>query len=245
MPIETPKLSVIMPVYNAEKFLKDSIESVLNQTFSDFEFIIINDGSTDNSLKIIKAYANKDERIKIIDQNNLGIVESLNQALKLSTGQFIARMDADDISEPDRLEKQLNFLIETGAYLCGTWATIIDEKGQITGQRFNYPPKTWRENKMYLLRGNPFIHPSIMLSRKVYEVEKDKNGNLYRNYKHLEDYELWTRIVPKYKSVNLPEYLLRYRIHQTQITKKNNFGMRISGLGIRSLAVLRLAKSIF
>lgn len=235
-----PKVSVIMPVYNAERFLRESIESILNQSFSDFEFIIINDGSRDNSLNIIKEYAEKDSRIKIIDQENTGIVGALNNALKISKGEFIARMDADDISEKERLEKQYDFLQKEKAYLCGTWAKIIDENGRETGQKFNYPKKKWLQNKFYLIRGNPFIHPSVMFSREIFEKEKDKNNNLYRDYKHIEDYELWTRIVPKYKSVNLQEYLIKYRIHSEQITKKFNLGMKIKGINIRLLVIWRL-----
>jgi len=235
-----PKVSVIMPVYNGEKFLGEAIESVLNQTFKDFELIIVNDGSKDNSLNIIKEYGNKDNRIKIIDQINTGIIGALNNSLKISRGEFIARMDADDISEKERFEKQLNLLEKENAYVCGTWANIIDEKGNLTGQKFNYPKKTWSQNKIYLLRGNPFIHPSVMFRREIYNKEKDENNNLYRDYKHIEDYELWTRIVPKYKSVNLQEYLIKYRIHPEQITKKFNFGMKIKGMSIRLLAIWRL-----
>lgn len=235
-----PKVSVIMPVYNGERFLRESIESVLNQSFPDFEFIIINDGSKDNSLNIIKEYGNKDNRIKIIDQENTGIVGALNNALKISKGEFIARMDADDISEKERLEKQYDFLQKEKAYLCGTWAKIIDENGRETGQKFNYPKKKWLQNKFYLIRGNPFIHPSVLFSKKIYDREKDDQGNLYRNFKHVEDYELWSRLVPKYRSVNIDEYLLKYRIHDNQITRQTNFSMRVSGIKIRMLGILRL-----
>lgn len=235
-----PKVSVIMPVYNGERFLRESIESVLNQSFPDFEFIIINDGSRDNSLNIIKEYAEKDSRIKIIDQENTGIVGALNNALKISKGEFIARMDADDISEKERLEKQYDFLQKEKAYLCGTWAKIIDENGRETGQKFNYPKKKWLQNKFYLIRGNPFIHPSVMFRRKIYDEKKDNNNDLYQNYKHIEDYELWTRIIPKYKSINIQEYLLKYRIHQNQITKKFNLKMKLKGIKVRLLALFRL-----
>lgn len=235
-----PKVSIIMPVYNGEKFLREAIESILSQTFTDFEFIIINDGSTDNSLKIIKEYVDKDKRIKIIDQKNTGIIGALNNGLKISSGEYIVRIDADDISLPERLEKQINCLEKEEAYLCGSWANIIDENGHNTNKKLNYPPRFWQEIKKYLIRGNPFIHPSVIFSREIYEKEKDKNGNLYKNYKHIEDYELWTRIVPKYKSVNLQEYLIEYRIHPEQITKKFNYKMKILGIKVRLLAIYRL-----
>lgn len=104
------KVSVVMPVYNSEKYLKESIESILNQSYSDLEFIIINDGSTDNSFKIIKEYAKLDKRINVISRENKGIVYSLNEAIRLAKGEYIARMDADDISAPKRIEKQISFL---------------------------------------------------------------------------------------------------------------------------------------
>jgi glycosyltransferase involved in cell wall biosynthesis len=241
-----PKVSIIMPVYNGEKFLKEAIESILNQTFTDFEFIIINDGSKDNSLSIIEEYKQKDSRIKIIDQKNLGIIKALNNGLKISKGKYIVRMDADDISLSDRIEKQLAYLKKENAYLCGTWAHVIDKNGVInTKKEFNYPPKTWTENKLSMIKWNPFIHPSVLFKRELYEKEKDKNGNLYKNYKHIEDYELWTRINPKYKSVNIQEYLLNYRIHNNQITNRNKIIMDIKAIEIRLLAIFRLIKSIF
>ena len=230
-----------MPVYNGEKFLREAIESILSQTFTDFEFIIVNDGSTDNSLLLIKEYANKDSRIKIIDQKNGGVIVALNNALKICKGEYIARMDTDDISYSNRIEKQIEFIEKENAFICGTWAHIVDENSLIiSNKEFDYPPKTWKEIKKYLIRANPFIHPSVIFKKEIYEKEKDKNRNLYRNNKHIEDYELWTRIVPKYKSINLQEYLLNYRIHNNQITKKSNLEMRIKGIEIRLLAIWRL-----
>ena len=132
-----PQVSIIMPVYNGEKFLKEAIESILSQTFTDFEFIIVNDGSIDSSLKIIREYANRDSRIKIIDQKNTGIIGALNNALKASKGTYIARMDSDDISNPDRLKKQIEYIEKENAYLCGTWAISIDKNGKEIKQPAN------------------------------------------------------------------------------------------------------------
>lgn len=238
---ESKKLiSVIMPVYNAEKFLKFSIESILNQTYKNFEFIIVNDGSKDSSLKILNEYKEKDNRIIIIDQKNMGIDGALNTALKNSKGDYIARMDADDIAIDIRLESQISYMEEKNVLFSGTWAKIIDENNNETGKLFNYPPKTWKENKKRILIHNTFIHPSVMFKRELYEKEKDKSGNLYRRYKNVEDYELWTRFVSKYKSENIQEYLLLYRIHNNQITKTNNIWMRLSGIKIRILYLFRL-----
>ena len=234
-----PKISVIMPVYNGERYLRESIESVIGQTFKDFEFIIINDGSKDNSLKIIEEYRLKDNRIKIIEQENSGVIQALNNGIKIAKGEYIARMDADDVSLPERLEKQIFFLEKEKAVLCGSWAITINEEGKEI-DKMNYPKSTWLKNKLYLLRGNPFIHPTVMFKKE--EIVKI---GLYKNHRHIEDYELWTRVVSKYKSINIPEYLLKYRIHNDQITKKTNCEMRIRGIQIRLLALLRLIKSIF
>ncbi|MEI6352473.1 MAG: glycosyltransferase [Candidatus Nomurabacteria bacterium] len=241
-----PIISVIMPVYNGEKFLKEAIESILNQSFQDFELIIINDASTDNSLNIINKYSDNilyKNKIKIINnKENLfskhGIVKVLNSGMKIANGKYIARMDADDISLPERFEKQINILEKENATLCGTWAITINEDGKEIS-KMNYPKTSWIGNKFYLLKGNPFIHPTVMFNKETIQ-----NIGSYKNYKHIEDYELWTRIVPEYKSINIPEYLFKYRIHSNQITRKTNLEMRLKGIKIRFLGLFRLIKSI-
>jgi glycosyltransferase involved in cell wall biosynthesis len=232
--IETiPKISVVMSVYNADKYLKDSIESILSQTFTDFEFIIINDGSTDKSFEILKYYENKDSRIKIISRENKGLIYSLNEGIKLAKGEYIARMDADDISYPDRFKIQLDYIKENNLILCGTWANIINEFGEKTGE-MTYPPKS-EKIKIFGLLHNPFIHSSLIFKKDIF----DKVGGYNPAFKHIEDYELWTRIMFKYKTDNIEENLLQYRVHENQITKKNNTEMRLKGLYIRFLALFR------
>ncbi len=230
--MNNPKVSVIMSVYNCEKYIKESIDSILSQNFSDFEFIIINDGSTDRSKEILESY--KDERIRLFNNQNKGLTKSLNEAIGYSRGEYIARMDADDISLPKRFEKQINFLESNLDYvMCGTWAEFIDEEGVYL--RDYERPVTDSEIKKEILFHNPFIHPSMMIRKSVFSTV----GNYKVSFKHIEDYELWSRIVFKYKTANIPEKLFKYRIHKKQITNKNNLIMRIRGIFVRILVLFR------
>ena len=226
------KISVVMPVYNGEKYLKEAIQSILNQTERDFELLIVNDGSTDNSETITRSFS--DTRIKVINKVHSGLIDTLNLGFEKAQGEFIARMDADDISEPTRFQKQLEVMEKENITICGTHAKTINEKGEVVG-KFIYPPLSWSGIKYYTLRGNPFIHSSAMFRREVLK----KVGNLHKFFRHAEDYELWTRIVYKYKAINLPDQLLQYRIHGNQVTKKNNMEMRLQGILIRLLCLYR------
>lgn len=224
-----PKVSVIMSVYNAEKYLRESVQSILGQTCTDFEFIIVNDGSTDTSKEILESFS--DPRIKIINQKNRGLTESLNTAIRESKGMYIARMDADDISFPERFEKQISFLdTHPDIAMCGTQCDVYKV------------PQTHRDIKRMMLFHNPFIHPSTMIRSSVLKQ------NLYdTSFRHLQDYELWTRIVPFYKTANLPDVLLKYTVTQAGITqlKKKTIRYTIGRLYVRILFVARLIKSIF
>lgn len=233
MNLKEIKISVVMSVYNGEKYLKQAIESILNQSFEDFEFIIINDGSTDKSLEILNEFQQKDERIKIVSRENKGLIYSLNEGVKLAQGEYIARMDADDVSTPNRLEKQLKYAQEKGLIVCGTWAKGIDSLGNKV-KDMNYPPSADKV-KIYTLLHNPFIHSSVLFRKDIFE----KVGGYKARFKHVEDYELWTRIVFKYKTDNISENLLEYRLHEDQITKQSNFIMRIRGFRVRLMALFR------
>lgn len=224
-----------MPVYNGEKYLSQAIESILNQTFSDFEFLIINDGSTDKTLHILQSY--DDSRIKIItNKNNSGIVVSLNNGIMVSQGKYIARMDADDLSLPDRLEEQYTYLEKNpGLAMCGTYAIAIDEQKQEVN-RYTYPPLDNTAIGKFSLLHNPFIHPTVMIRKNVLlEV-----GGYQQFFQHIEDYELWTRILQKYPAANLDRFLLEYRLNQDGITRKKKLLMRTKGLLVRFLAFWRI-----
>jgi glycosyltransferase involved in cell wall biosynthesis len=213
--MEKIKLSVIMPVYNAGELLKESMESVLNQTFRDFEFVIINDCSTDNSLKTIKAFQKKDKRIRIINnKENLGVKKSLNKALELSKGEYVARMDADDISLPDRFKIQVNYLDRNPEiFLIGGSAIVINQEGKRWGVFEKYD--NYRKIAKRLQKTNCIIHPLIMF-RNTHEF-------FYREkFIRSEDYDLYLRILTSGKNLtNLPDFLLKYRISNGTGAYKN------------------------
>lgn len=195
-----------MPTYNDGNFLKYSIESILNQSFKDFEFIIINDSSTDNTDEIVQNYI-KDNRIKYIkNKTNIKMTASLNIGLNLCSGMYIARMDGDDISHSNRLEKQYEYLEKNKkVFLLGTNGKIIDTKGELIGN-------IRKESKDYMirakfLRNNQFIHSSTMFRREVI-----KTVGLYNEeYVKAQDYDYFLRIAMKYRVANLSEELVSYR----------------------------------
>jgi len=228
-----PKVSVVMSVYNGEEYLKDSISSILSQDFTDFDFIIINDGSTDNSLEVIKSF--NDQRIKLISRENRGLIYSLNEAISCSDSEYIARMDADDISLPNRLSRQIEVLKNLEIDLLGSWAIKINEKNEEIGT-MSYPPASHKEIKIFFIKHNPFIHSSVMIRRSVL----NSVGLYNQKYKHAEDYELWGRVLCKFKGSNIQENLIKYRINSFGVTKKHNLSMRYQGFKIRILFLLRL-----
>lgn len=208
----SPKVSVIMPVYNGQDYLSQAIESILNQTFTDFEFIIIDDGSTDNSFNIIQSYY--DPRIVLIrNETNLKLIASLNKGLNLAKGKYIARMDADDISLPGRLAKQVEFMDKNPSIgLCGTWAELFGECEQ-SFWRFTDDPDIV---KCMLIFGCCIVHPSVMFRRTILET-----GLCYSDlYPHAEDYALWVHIAQQYKITNIPEVLLKYRKTGSQVSSR-------------------------
>ncbi len=208
----SPKVSVIMPVYNGEEYVGEAIESILGQTFDDFEFIIIDDGSIDESLNIIKAY--HDPRIILIcNETNLRLIPSLNKGLKAARGQYIARMDADDISLPGRLARQVEFMEQNPTIgVCGTWVEIFGE-GEQSFWRFTHQPE---EAKCMLLFGCCIVHPSVMLRRTIVEADFYYSAL----YPHGEDYALWVHIAQHYEITNIPEVLLKYRKSKSQVSSK-------------------------
>ncbi len=218
-----PAITVLMPVYNAEKYLKQAIESILNQTFTDFEFLIINDCSTDNSLKIIRQMHDVDNRIRLVNnEKNLKLTSSLNKGIDLAKGKYIARMDADDISMPQRLEKQYEFMEryhEIG--ICGTWVQSFGLENAIA----KYETKDIYI-KLKMLHESHFCHPSVIIRTKIL-----KQHNLYYNpnYLYSEDYEFWCRALKYTKFANIPEILLKYRKSKNSISateyemQKQNF----------------------
>lgn len=211
-------ISVIMAVYNAEKYLNECIESILNQTYKDFEFIIIDDCSTDRSFSIIQEYAKKNKKIKVINnKENLGLTKNLNKALLLSKGKYIARMDADDISESTRFERQIKFLEENQDIdIVGSFCTDIDEEGNKIGERKN--PITHEDILKVLPKVNPVAHPTVMMRKK----SLNKIDNYKEKFKKCQDYDLWFRAAANgLKMHNIPEYLFKYRINDSYTSRKS------------------------
>ena len=206
-----PKISVLLPVYNAEKYIEQAIQSILNQTFSDFELIIINDGSTDNSLDIIKTII--DRRIVIIDQKNMGLITSLNNGIKISKGEFVARMDADDVALPHRFKEQLKLFSENvNLGLCGS---STENFGAVSSRTIRSGNDQFL--KSYLLFGPPFAHPSIMMKRSILI----KNNITYNsNFIHCEDFAMWSDMANYCDFSNVVDVLVKYRVHPEQVTNQ-------------------------
>lgn len=202
--MKAPVVSVLMPVYNAEQFLREAIDSILCQTYTDFEFLIFNDGSTDKSSEIIKSY--DDKRIISFDYViNSGYLKHLNEGVKTAKGRYIARMDADDISLPDRFEKQITFLeSHSDIALLGSSAIIINESGN--EKKITEVIETSNLIFTQLFFENPFFHTSMMGRTSVFREFKYND-----NYYVAEDYYLWSQIAMKYKLANLNEPLIKYR----------------------------------
>jgi glycosyltransferase involved in cell wall biosynthesis len=199
-----PDISVVMPVYNGEKYLKEACDSVLNQSYENFEFIIVNDGSTDESESIIMQY--DDPRIRYVRQANTGIGGALHNGCNLARGKYVARMDADDICSPNRFQIQKNFLDVYEDYvLVGHAVTYIDEFGKSLGRSFPYTSDRAIRKKFDL--GSPICHPSVMMRLSAYN-----SCGGYKKLELLEDLNLWMELSKYGKVANLNTPLLNYRV---------------------------------
>lgn len=208
----SPMISVLMPVYNGGENLRKAIDSILNQTYYNFELIIIDDGSTDNSLDILIEYRNLDNRILLISRENRGLVLTLNESIKLARAPWVARMDQDDISLPLRFEKQLDWLEKSGADICGSWVKYFVGENNIC-KYF----ETDEAIKYDMLFKSPFAHPSVIM-----RTELVKKLNYDKSCEHAEDYDLWVRAAMSgCKMSNVQEVLLMYRRHTNQMTSKS------------------------
>lgn len=211
---EQPLVTVLMPVYNAQEFVGGATQSILDQTYRNFEFLIINDGSTDESEKVILGF--KDDRIKYVkNEQNLKLIATLNKGLSLAKGEFIARMDADDIAKPTRLAEQVEFMSKNpNVGVCGTWYEAFGSKNSTV--RYPIDHDAIRYMMLYQC---PFCHPTVMLRTSVvreHAIEFDAD------FPHAEDYELWGRLAELCELANLPSVLLQYRLHESNISKLEN-----------------------
>jgi glycosyltransferase involved in cell wall biosynthesis len=208
-----PAISVLMPVFNAERYLAAAVESILRQTLTEFELIVVDDGSTDRSPAILDDFAKRDSRIRIISRPNTGIVGALNDGLKECRADLIARMDADDVSRPTRLALQYDYLqSHRDCALVGSRVLLIDPEGS--------PIREWvtelshdEIDRAHLERGWPVVHPTVMMRRQLVE----QLGGYRKQYQTLEDLDLFLRLAEVGRLANLAEVLLDYRQHFSSI----------------------------
>ena len=210
----TPVISVIMPVYNCAEYVAEAIQSILDQTFSNFELIIVDDKSTDETLEVTKIFS--DKRIKLIEKPaNTGYTESLNLGIELSRGELLARMDGDDISNLNRFEKQVSFFAKNqDVVVCGTWFEIIS-----TNEPIKYPTDH-KDLKIAFLNYCAIGHPTAMFRKSFLKKHQLKYN---RGLEPAEDYDFWTRIIALGKLANIPEILLKYRDHPNQVSIRDQY----------------------
>lgn len=207
------RVNVLMPVHNGEKYLKEAIHSIINQSFTDFSFVIIDDGSKDKTLEIINSF--NDKRIKLYkNEENLGLISTLNKGLDLCDAEYIVRMDADDISMPDRIENQVQFMDQNkNVVCCGSWFVDFDE------QNSNYVRYETTDNLIRIkhLYQNQIAHPTAIFRN---ETIKSHNLKFDYNYPHCEDCEYWTSLGQFGLLANIPKFLVRKREHQKKVSNQ-------------------------
>ena len=233
MSLAEPSISVAMSVYDGARFLAPAIDSVLAQTFADFEFLILDDGSRDATRAILADYAARDPRIRVISRENRGLVDSLNELLALARAPLVARMDADDICLPERFARQHAYLTAHPAVgVLGTWTADIDEHGQPYALEAVDHPVDHAGFVAAIAAGLPLLcHPAVMYRRAlVLSV-----GGYHRAFRHCEDLDLWLRLAGVTEIANLPERLLRYRHYGAQVSSRHATEQQVNA------AIARLA----
>lgn len=231
-----PRISVAMSVYDNALFLGEAIESILAQSFGDFEFLIVDDGSTDGSSEIIAGYAAADRRVRPIRQENRGLIASLNRLIGEARAPLIARMDGDDVALPDRFERQLAFLDAHSDHgVLGTCTTSIDEHGRPLGRGEPHPPS--HEALVAALGTGPVLcHSSVIMRTELVRAV----GGYRPLFRHCEDYDLWLRLSSKTRMCSLPERLMRYRFSDDQVSSRHVVAQQI-GAAVAWLAHLERA----
>ena len=211
-----PVVSVLMPVFNGGEYLGEAVESILNQTFQNFEFLILDDGSTDDSLKLLRQYATQDPRIRVFARENRGSTYTLNELLLESRGEFVARMDQDDIAMPERFNRQVTFLRENKIVVCvGSAFQMIDSAGRYLATLT--PPQTDAEIQQLILGGHGAInHPSAMMRLAFVNLV----GGYNCEHDLVDDLDLWLRLGEVGKLANLTDVLLKYRLHDKSMSEK-------------------------
>lgn len=211
----SPLVSVIIPAYNAERFVERAVRSIMTQTYENLEILICDDCSEDRTFDILKKLAADDKRIVLLkNERNLQIVATLNKMVGLAKGEYIARMDADDISLPERIEMQLKFMEKNPDYgICGTYARFINEDNFVIGK--SRVPHLNNDIQIFLNFDSPFVHPSVIIRAEIL-----KANHYDKNYQYCEDFELWHRVLRVTKGYNLNTFLFCYRISKSSISHK-------------------------
>lgn len=208
-------VSVLIPCFNAEKYVEDAVRSIMTQTYENLEIVLIDDCSTDGTPQILDRLKETDDRIKVYrNEENLKLIKTLNKGLELCSGEYIARMDSDDISFPTRIEKQVNFLNENVDY--GIVSAMFFTFKNLDGKKNLYiNPSTNEELRAFLLFKSGICHPAVMMRRSLFT---ELSFRFEDEYLHVEDYALWSKVMYKTKLANLNEPLLYYRVHESQIS---------------------------
>lgn len=230
-----PKITVVMAVYNGAKYIRESIQCVLEQTFTDFELLILNDGSTDNSMEVVAEF--KDPRIRILhNEKNSGILFTRNRGLQEAFGKYVAVLDCDDLCSPNRLELQFQYLeANSDVAVCGTWGIMIDENNTVFGHQIM--PEIHKDRvAIQMLFTNQFIHSSV-----VYHKDIALKVGGYTAVNGCEDYGLFSRISIEHKMANLPEFLTKYREHSQGISKTKVDSIRVGEKQILDFLYQRFA----
>ena len=225
---DSPAVSVLMPVHNGVAWVLGAIDSVLRQSLTDLELVIVDDGSTDGSPEAIDCLVRRDRRIRVLRQRHLGVAAALNRGLEAARAPLVARLDADDTAETTRLARQAAFLEHRrDVGLVGTWAYEIDGYGRVRGRRT--PDTDSRSLKRWLEEGNPFIHSSVMARTELLRAL----GGYRAAFQAAEDYDLWLRVAEVSEVANLPEFLVSYRMHTRGVSRRD---------GLRQAFSVRLAQ---
>jgi glycosyltransferase involved in cell wall biosynthesis len=228
-----PKVSVVMAVHNGEPYLGQAINSILEQSFTDFEFVIIDDASTDGSSEELSGLS--DERIRVIEnKRHVGLSSSLNRGIEAAKGEYLARMDHDDISLPERLQRQVDFLdTHPGVDVLGTWARTL---GLGHEQTWRYPTSD-EDIRSEFIFNSALVHSSVMLRKNTFER---LNLRYDEGVRRAQDYEVWTRAAPQIRFANLDATLLRYRVHSGQVGNQHSVEQRAAAEKVRLRELGRL-----
>ena len=212
-----PAISVLLPVYNAELYLREAIDSVLAQSFGDFELLVLDDGSTDRSLIILREYEARDRRVRVLSRENRGLVASLNELLGEARGRYLARMDSDDVCMPQRFERQVMFLDSRPDHVAvGGWVMQMNAFGQPIGT-IKSPTLHFEIDQAHLKGHTSICHPAVLIRKDAIS----SIGGYREEFMHAEDLDLWLRLAEKGRLANLAEVVLRYRLHASSISQAN------------------------